>query len=71
MKPSGARATIPEDAFLPLDLVGVWKELEQCVELGLTRAIGVSNFGSNLLGVITADAKIIPAVNQVLRYQLA
>ncbi|BBN16854.1 hypothetical protein MPTK1_7g09850 [Marchantia polymorpha subsp. ruderalis] len=65
MKPSGARATIPEDAFLPLDLVGVWKELEQCVELGLTRAIGVSNFGSNLLGVITADAKIIPAVNQV------
>ncbi|BBN16634.1 hypothetical protein MPTK1_7g08040 [Marchantia polymorpha subsp. ruderalis] len=56
---------LSEDAFLPLDLVGVWKALEQCVELGLTRAIGVSNFGSRLLGVITADAKIIPAVNQV------
>ncbi|KAG6546578.1 hypothetical protein Mapa_011767 [Marchantia paleacea] len=54
-----------EGLFLPLDLVNVWKTLEQCVELGLTKAIGVSNFCSRLLGVITADAKIIPAVNQV------
>lgn len=63
----GTGIPFTEEAFLPLDLVGVWRVLEKCVELGLTKAIGVSNFGPRQLKLITSDLKIktVPAVNQI------
>ncbi|KAK7246480.1 hypothetical protein RIF29_41348 [Crotalaria pallida] len=57
----------PIDAadLLPFDVKGVWEALQECQKLGLTRAIGVSNFSvkklQNLLSVTTTP----PAVNQV------
>lgn len=56
---------LEEDDWLPLDLVGCWKELEKGVELGLAKAIGVSNFSTMRLKEIEPHARIVPAVNQV------
>ncbi|KAL3682729.1 hypothetical protein R1sor_000751 [Riccia sorocarpa] len=56
---------LSEDSFAPFDLIGVWKALEHSVELGLTRAVGICNSGSKILQQIAADAKMMPAVNQV------
>lgn len=43
----------------------VWKGMEQLVEKGLTKSIGISNSTMPLLLDILADCKIKPAVNQV------
>ncbi|PWA40786.1 alcohol dehydrogenase [Artemisia annua] len=42
-----------------------WKAMEQLVELGLVRAIGLSNFDIQQIKELLKWAKIIPAVNQV------
>jgi len=42
-----------------------WKAMERCVQLGLTKSIGVSNFNINQLKEILKVAKIKPVVNQV------
>lgn len=43
-----------------------WEALERCVEEGLIRSIGVSNFSPEKIEkFILPDAKIRPAVNQV------
>lgn len=43
-----------------------WEALEKCVEEGLIRSIGVSNFSPEKIEkFILPDAKIRPAVNQV------
>jgi diketogulonate reductase-like aldo/keto reductase len=71
--------TLPaKDQILPhVDLKGVWAELEHCVEKGLIKSIGVSNFSSKKLESLLSYAKIPPAVNQVIgsnnnntRYQM-
>ncbi|MCO5573653.1 hypothetical protein L7F22_027425 [Adiantum nelumboides] len=49
----------------PLDIPKTWKEMERCSELGLTKAIGVSNFSSQMVTELLKVAKIPPAVNQV------
>nr|QCX36387.1 RDCT14 [Piper methysticum] len=54
----------PEDAF-PMDFRSVWEAMEECQKLGLTKAIGVSNFSCENLDKILEFATIIPAVNQV------
>lgn len=59
-----------EEDFLPLDLESVWQGMEQCVHLGLTKAIGVSNFSSKKIGDLLSHAKIPPAVNQVEMHPL-
>nr|GEW46661.1 aldo-keto reductase family 4 member C10-like [Tanacetum cinerariifolium] len=41
-----------------------WKAMEQLVELGLVRAIGLSNFDIQQIKELLKSAKIIPAVNQ-------
>uniref|UniRef100_A0A0C9S6F3 TSA: Wollemia nobilis Ref_Wollemi_Transcript_11133_975 transcribed RNA sequence n=1 Tax=Wollemia nobilis TaxID=56998 RepID=A0A0C9S6F3_9CONI len=62
----GASLPIPkEEDFLPLDMKSTWRGMEQCVELGLTKAIGVSNFSSKKIEDLVSHAKIPPAVNQV------
>lgn len=42
-----------------------WKAMESLVEMGLVRAIGVSNFTVQQIKEILQFAKIVPAVNQV------
>lgn len=42
-----------------------WKAMEQLVQKGLVREIGVSNFPVSLLHELLSEAKIKPAVNQV------
>lgn len=48
-----------------------WKAMEGLVELGLVRAIGVSNFNIQQIKELLKFAKIVPAVNQVRRSQFA
>ncbi|KAJ3500656.1 hypothetical protein NMY22_g19189 [Coprinellus aureogranulatus] len=45
--------------------VSAWKELEKFREEGLTRSIGVSNFGIRELERLLKEASVTPAVNQI------
>jgi len=62
----GASHPIPkEEDFLPFRYqLSVWRGLEQCVELGLTKSIGVSNFSCKKIEDLLTYANIPPAVNQ-------
>jgi len=51
--------------FTTPSLEEAWKQLEECVNLGLTKAIGVSNFRIEDLKRVLAVAKVKPFVNQV------
>lgn len=55
-----------EADFLPLDILGTWQALENMVERGFVRSIGVSNFSCKKLGDLLSVARIPPAVNQVI-----
>jgi len=46
-------------------LMDTWKALEKCVEAGLTKAIGLSNFNSEQIKLIMAEGTVKPAVLQV------
>ena len=48
---------------IPLHLT--WKKLEECVKLGLTKSIAVSNFCVALLLDLCSYAEILPVTNQV------
>ena len=50
--------------FVPLRATRAWTDLERLRERGYTRAIGVSNYGSESLSRLVAHASIRPAVNQ-------
>eukprot|EP00249_Psilotum_nudum_P018040 c26612_g1_i1 orf=217-1173(+) len=54
-----------DDDFLPVDIKGTWQAMERCVDLGLTKAIGVSNFSSKKIEDLLTYARIPPAVDQV------
>lgn len=56
---------IKAEDFAPMEFGSVWEAMEECQRIGLTKAIGVSNFSSKKLLEILATAKIPPAVNQV------
>ena len=43
-----------------------WKAMEKCVELGLVRSIGLSNFNSKQIEHVMNGCSIKPAVNQVI-----
>ncbi|TEB40159.1 2,5-diketo-D-gluconic acid reductase [Coprinellus micaceus] len=47
------------------DYVGAWRELEEFKDEGLTRSIGVSNFGIEELQILLKHASVTPAVNQM------
>lgn len=64
-KPGKCEYPIKKDEFIPMDYTSVWAAMEQCQKLGLTKAIGVSNFTCNKLTNLLATATIPPAVNQV------
>eukprot|EP00921_Rhytidocystis_pertsovi_P016069 GHVQ01025391.1.p1 GENE.GHVQ01025391.1~~GHVQ01025391.1.p1 ORF type:complete len:336 (-),score=31.19 GHVQ01025391.1:581-1588(-) len=50
---------------VPVRLADTWKAMEQLVEEGLVRSLGVSNFSCQLLLDLLSYAKIKPSVNQV------
>ncbi|XP_028752508.1 NAD(P)H-dependent 6'-deoxychalcone synthase-like [Neltuma alba] len=64
-KPGKFAFPIGEEDVVPLDLEGVWAAMEECHRLGLTRAIGVSNFSVKKLDDLLSFATLPPAVNQV------
>jgi 2,5-diketo-D-gluconate reductase A len=45
--------------------VETWRALEELQASGKARAIGVSNFTPRLLDTLLAEAKVVPAVNQI------
>lgn len=51
--------------FSDVDYVDTWKALEDCVDEGLVRNIGLSNFSSRQLQRVLDNARIKPQVNQV------
>ncbi|XP_045810872.1 methylecgonone reductase-like [Trifolium pratense] len=53
------------EGVLPFDMKGTWEAMEECSKLGLTKSIGVSNFGAKKLSELLQNATIPPAVNQV------
>jgi len=55
----------PDPANKEGRLQGIWKEMEEVKELGLTKSIGVSNFRVEDLEDILHSARIVPAVNQI------
>ncbi|XP_060969180.1 non-functional NADPH-dependent codeinone reductase 2 [Cannabis sativa] len=61
------RAVFPTDEkdLMPMDFKSVWKAMEECQRLGLTKSIGVSNFSCKKLQNILSFANIPPSVNQV------
>lgn len=61
----GGPLPVKED-LLPMDMKGVWEEMEECQRQGLAKAIGVSNFSCKKLDYLLTFAKIPPAVNQVM-----
>jgi diketogulonate reductase-like aldo/keto reductase len=54
-----------EELVTTFDLKGVWKAMEECQKLGLTKSIGVSNFTRKKLDDLFSFAIIPPSVNQV------
>lgn len=61
---------LPEKAedFLPLDevpLVETWKAMEGCLERGLCKHLGVSNFSQKKLANLLESGSVKPEVNQI------
>ncbi|XP_072941233.1 aldo-keto reductase family 1 member B1-like [Epargyreus clarus] len=52
---------VPSD----VDYVDTWKAMEQLVDKGLTKSIGISNFNKKQIDRVLAEARIRPAVNQI------
>lgn len=48
--------------------VDTWRGMEKCVELGLARSIGLSNFNSKQVAKVLSIAKVKPVTNQVQKY---
>jgi len=42
-----------------------WRGMENCLEQGLTRSIGVSNYGAHHLDKMRSYARFMPSVNQI------
>ena len=51
--------------FSSVDYVDTWKAMEACVQSGLTRSIGLSNFNSYQLQRVLDTSTIKPVTNQV------
>ncbi|KAF2305712.1 hypothetical protein GH714_007707 [Hevea brasiliensis] len=62
---SKAQFPFKPDETLVMDFESVWKAMEECQNLRLTKSIGVSNFTCKKIEKLLATARIPPAVNQV------
>ncbi|KAH7516194.1 hypothetical protein FEM48_Zijuj10G0109500 [Ziziphus jujuba var. spinosa] len=56
--------TFSKEDIMAMDMESVWKAMEECQKLGLTKSIGVSNFTCKKLEELLATASIPPAANQ-------
>lgn len=65
LSPEVRQPPFKKEHVFPLDIKSVWEAMEECKNLGLTKAIGVSNFTCKQLQELLSTAKISPAVNQV------
>lgn len=65
-KPGKVVFPIEVSQVVEFDMKGVWGSMEECQRLGLTKAIGVSNFSIKKLEKLLSFATIPPAVNQVI-----
>ncbi|WJX17626.1 3''-deamino-3''-oxonicotianamine reductase [Trifolium repens] len=65
VKPGNWEMPYPEEIITTFDFKGVWKAMEECQKLGLTKSIGVSNFTCKKLDDLLSFAIIPPSVNQV------
>lgn len=57
--------------YMPLEEIPIaetWKAMEKCVDMGLVKDIGVSNFSVKKLKSLLETARIKPSVNQVERH---
>lgn len=50
---------------VPYNFIDTWKEMENCLKLGLTKSIGVSNFNHKQIERLLEKAEIKPVCNQV------
>ena len=46
-------------------IVETWQALENALESGKVRGIGVSNFNANHMSTLLAHSKVVPAINQI------
>ncbi|XVE56398.1 hypothetical protein DITRI_Ditri04bG0005700 [Diplodiscus trichospermus] len=61
----GASNPVPkEEEFEELDMETTWRGMEKCLDMGLCRCIGVSNFSSKKIENLLDFASVPPAVNQ-------
>lgn len=51
--------------FSDVDYVDTWKAMENLVQKGLVKSIGVCNFNAQQLERIMQNSDIVPAVNQI------
>jgi len=51
--------------YSDVDYVDTWKAMEECVKLGLTKSIGISNFNHKQVQRVLDVANIKPVMNQV------
>mmetsp|Transcript_16641 Transcript_16641/g.27580 ORF Transcript_16641/g.27580 Transcript_16641/m.27580 type:complete len:327 (-) Transcript_16641:2245-3225(-) len=63
-----AVSALNEAAGVLPSIADTWKALEACVDMGLVRDIGVSNFSVKKLKTLLQTARIRPSVNQVERH---
>ncbi|CAG9821184.1 unnamed protein product [Phaedon cochleariae] len=54
-----------ESSFSEVDYLETWKGMEECVDLGLARSIGLSNFNEEQTERVLQNCRIRPVVNQV------
>ncbi|XP_015069485.1 NADPH-dependent aldo-keto reductase, chloroplastic-like [Solanum pennellii] len=54
-----------EEDFEELDMENTWSGMERCLEMGLCKSIGVSNFSSRKIEELIDFACVTPVVNQV------
>ncbi|GER35074.1 NAD(P)-linked oxidoreductase superfamily protein [Striga asiatica] len=65
LKPWACGPLPEEDDFEQLEMETTWAGMERCLEMGLCRGIGVSNFSCKKIASLLEFAMVPPAVNQV------
>lgn len=66
LKPGVSEPVPKEDEFeKDLGIEETWQGMERCLEMGLCRSIGVSNFSSKKIFDLLDFASVPPSVNQV------
>ncbi|XWS60106.1 hypothetical protein CRYUN_Cryun07bG0006000 [Craigia yunnanensis] len=65
LKPWACNAVPKEEEFEQLDMETTWAGMQKCLDMGLCRCIGVSNFSSKKVEELLDFASVPPAVNQV------